>query len=66
MAYEIGDRIDNIEGRDINLRENVPLRSRGRPIYPSIVGISWTFHGEQATHLTLSDVRPQPPPERTR
>jgi hypothetical protein len=66
MAYEVGDRIDEIQGRDISLTQNVLFTPDEEAVYPSVVGITWSFSDGQSTQLELSDVRPEPPPERRR
>ena len=60
-AYEIGDKIRSISGRNISLRTNAGAGTSESPIYPSIVGINYDFDGHQITQLELS-VHPLPPP----
>ena len=63
-AYEIGDKIKGIVGRNINLQCNAANESGESPIYPAVVGVTWHLDGRQETILDLSDERAQPPPKR--
>lgn len=53
--YEIGDRIDKIEGRDVGLRTNTGGSADDAPVLPVIVGRRWDFEPKQRTTLELSD-----------
>ena len=56
--YEVGDRIQEISGRDASLQTNVGSDQGETPTYPWIVGVSWMFEGDrQQTVLQLSDHR---------
>jgi hypothetical protein len=52
--YEIGDRIDQIEGRNLNLRTDGG-GSGVMPVYPMVVSVRHDFSDGQKTYLTLSD-----------
>ncbi|MHC5537747.1 hypothetical protein ACYOEI_05885, partial [Singulisphaera rosea] len=53
--YEIGDRIDQIEGRDLGLRTDGGGPGV-MPVLPVVVARRWELDGDnQVTHLTLSD-----------
>ena len=56
-AYQVGDKIQAIRGRDLSLQTNAGTPSTESPVFPAVVGISWTFDGKQATTLHLSDQR---------
>ncbi len=52
--YDLCDRIDQIEGRDLYLRtDNGGPRSA--PVYPIVIARRWDFTNGQHTFLTLSD-----------
>lgn len=57
VAYNVGDRISKIEGRDIDLRTNLGEESGEAPRYPTVVALEWTFEQRQATILHCSDQR---------
>ena len=57
--YDLGDRINQIAGRNISLQENVGASTGEAPDYPFVVGVSWVFQPGQETHLHLSDHRAQ-------
>lgn len=59
--YGLGDRIDQINGRNISLVSNVGASQGEAPNSPFIVGVSWTFQPRQETHITLSDHRADTP-----
>jgi len=59
VAYSIGDRISKIDGINMSLKSNAG-EERESPMYPSIVGIDWTFGRMQTTTLYLSDRRAEP------
>ena len=59
--YEVGDRLNQIKGRDANLTTNVGLDQGEAPEYPWIVGVSWTNDADrQQTILNLTDHRAEP------
>lgn len=64
LAYQVGDRISLIAGRNASLQTNGGTQSGAEaPSYPFIVGCSWSFAGDQqVTTLTLSDRRMEPQP----
>jgi hypothetical protein len=62
-AYRVGDKVDEIDGRGVSLQMNVGNGSGESPIYPTVVGITWTFDGRQATTIELSDRRAEPAPK---
>jgi hypothetical protein len=64
-AYQIGDRIDQIVGRNCSLQQNIATQGEA-PVYPAVISIRWNFDGGQSTTLELSDRRAPPPPERRR
>jgi hypothetical protein len=54
--YEIGDRIRQINGRNLGFRtDNATGGNDNAPIYPTIVAIRHDLAGKQKTYLTLSD-----------
>ncbi len=56
--YNVGDRIDQIAGRDVSLTTNIGQDQGEAPTYPWVVGVSWSFEGDrQSTTLQLSDRR---------
>lgn len=57
QAYRIGDRIVSIRGRDLSLRTNAGAPGEEGEVYPTVVGLTWTFEGKQQTILQLSDQR---------
>lgn len=62
-AYGVGDKIDEIDGRGVSLRSNVGAGTGESPVYPVVVGVTWSFDGQQSTTLELSDRRGEPPPK---
>jgi hypothetical protein len=57
-AYEVGDRISVIRGREASLRGNAANDQGEGPAYPRVVAVAWHFAGEQqSTVLQLSDLR---------
>jgi hypothetical protein len=57
-ALRVGDRISEINGRDVSFQTNIGIGQGESPVYPVIVALSWEFTGErQATILELSDRR---------
>lgn len=56
--YQIGDRVEQVAGRDVSFGTNIAQDQGELPTYPWIVAISWSFEGDrQATTLQLSDRR---------
>ncbi len=56
--YQVGDRIQGIDGRNASLQTNVGVDQGEAPSYPCVVGVSWTLEGgRQQTVLQLSDRR---------
>jgi hypothetical protein len=56
-AYQIGDRIRSILGRNLSLRTNAGAPTEEGEVYPAVVGLTWDFDGKQHTILRLSDQR---------
>lgn len=65
-AFKIGDKINKIVGRDIDLRTNAATEEGESPTYPVVVGVTMAFDPRQSTTLALSDHRAEPPRRRTR
>ena len=59
-AYRIGDRIRSILGRNLSLRTNAGAPTIEGEVYPTVVGLTWDFDGQQRTILQLSDHRANP------
>jgi hypothetical protein len=59
LAYQIGDRITSIVGRDIDLQTNAGTGQGEAPTYLEIEGITWhgLGEGDQRTEYHLSDNR---------
>ncbi len=58
---QIGDRISQINGRDISLLVNSGIEQGEAPSYPFVVGLTWDFQGDgQSTTLQLTDRRLEP------
>jgi len=56
--YEVGDRVQIVQGRNVTLQTNVGVDQGEAPCYPWVVGVSWNFDGDrQQTKLQLSDHR---------
>jgi hypothetical protein len=55
-TYELGDRVAEIEGRDLSLRTNAGATGEA-PAYPLIVQIDYVLDGRQETVLHLHDQR---------
>ena len=57
----VGDRIDEIDGRDVSLLVNAGAEQGEAASYPYVVAVTWDFSGEkQATTVQLSDRRQEP------
>ena len=63
-AYRLGDRISQINGRNLSLQTNVASSAGESPSFPRVMEVNWEFDGHQMTHLTLSDRRAEPAPKR--
>ncbi|WP_165072133.1 hypothetical protein [Paludisphaera rhizosphaerae] len=61
-AFDVGDRISQIRGRDVDLRRNAAAGEGEAPTYPRVVALSWTFADGQATAVSFTD-RPGRDPE---
>lgn len=57
MAYGVGDKVRAIRGRDLSFRTNAGSPEDEAAVFPTIVGLSWTFDDAQRTVLQLSDQR---------
>jgi hypothetical protein len=58
---QIGDRISQINGRDVWLYVNAGIEQGEAPSYPSVVGLTWDFQeAKQSTTLQLADRRLEP------
>lgn len=63
LSYQIGDRISQIDGRDVSLQTNSGTNNGEAAFYPFIIARAFTFEGEsQRTVLQLSDRRMEPQP----
>ena len=59
---QIGDRISQINGRDVSFLVNAGIEQGEAPSYPFVVGLTWDFQGDkQSTTLQLADRRLEPP-----
>jgi hypothetical protein len=59
--YQIGDRVQIIQGRNANLQINVGVDQGETPSYPWITAFAWDFQGDkQQTILQFSDRRAEP------
>lgn len=56
-AYIIGDRIRSVQGRFANMQTNIDANGKEAPVYPRVVGITWSFRKGQSTGLNLTDKR---------
>lgn len=58
---QIGDRIGEINGRDVSLLVNAGAEQGEAASYPYVVALTWDFQGEkQSTTLQLTDRRLEP------
>ena len=58
---QIGDRISQINGRDVSLVVNAGTEQGEASNYPYVVGLTWDFQGDkQSTTLQLADFRMEP------
>jgi hypothetical protein len=60
MAYNIGDRISLISGRNVSLQTNAGTEQQEGEQFPTVVGVSWDFQTHQTTTLQLADRRREP------
>ena len=59
--YQIGDRVQIIQGRNVTLQTNVGVSQGEAPSYPWITAFAWDFAGDkQQTILQFSDRRAEP------
>jgi hypothetical protein len=65
-TFWIGDKIEGIAGRGVNLKTNAGGEAGESDTYPCIVGVSLSFDGRQSTTLQLNDHRAEPARRRTR
>lgn len=63
VAYRVGDSIDQVEGRDIDLTSNAGGDDGGSPIWPTVCGVEWSFEDGHRTTLHLSDRRAEYQPK---
>ncbi len=54
-AYQIGDKICSIIGRNLSLQTNAGAPAGEGEVYPAVVAVTWNFDGGQHTILQLSD-----------
>lgn len=62
LAYQVGDRIGSIRGRNVSLLQNAGAEQSEAPSYPFVVSVSFGFLPAQTTHLQLTDRRLEPAP----
>jgi len=63
LAYQPGDRISYIAGRNVSLQTNAGTEQTESPAYPFVVAVTWTMDGDnQSTTLQCSDRRMEPQP----
>lgn len=56
-SYRLGDKIRAIQGRNLSLRTNAGAPSVEGEVFPTVIGLTWDFDGQQRTILELSDQR---------
>lgn len=57
----VGDRVDEIDGRDVSLIVNAGAEQGEALSFPFVVAVTWDFRGEkQSTTVQLSDRRQEP------
>jgi hypothetical protein len=56
-AYQIGDKVRSIRGRNLSLRTNAGAPAEEGEVFPSVVAVGWEFESRQLTTLQLSDHR---------
>jgi len=66
LAYRLGDKLDRVKGREISFETVIGREQQEGARYPTVVGITWSFDGQQQTTLHLEDRRAEPPSRRSR
>lgn len=66
LAYRLGDKLDRVKGREISFETIIGREQQEGARYPTVVGITWSFDGQQQTTLHLEDRRAEPPSRRSR
>lgn len=56
-AYQVGDKVRSIQGRDLSLRTNAGAPAEEGEVFPAVVAVTWDFESRQLTTLQLSDHR---------
>lgn len=56
-AYQVGDKVRSIQGRDLSLRTNAGAPAEEGAVFPAVVAVTWEFESRQTTTLQLSDHR---------
>lgn len=56
-AYQVGDKVRSIQGRDLSLRTNAGAPAEEGEVFPAVVAVRWEFESGQVTTLQLSDQR---------
>ena len=56
-AYQVGDRVRSIQGRNLSLQTNAGAPAEEGQVFPAVVAVSWQFELKQTTTLQLSDHR---------
>lgn len=56
-SYILGDRIRSVLGRGANMQTNLDGNGMEAPVYPRVIGITWSFARGQHTSLNLTDNR---------
>lgn len=56
-AYQIGDKVRSIQGRNLSLRTNAGAPVEEGEVFPAVVAVTWDFEARQHTTLQLSDHR---------
>ncbi len=63
FAYQVGDQISGIAGRNASFQSNVGEGQGEAAMYPYVVAVGWSFDGDQqSTNLQLHDRRMEPQP----
>lgn len=65
-AYQVGDKLSKIIGREIDLAVNAGREQKEAPIYPVIVGVDRNFEPVQTMVFEYQDFRAEPPAEHRR
>jgi len=66
LAYRLGDKLNKVKGREISFETVIGREQQEGARYPTVVGITWSFDGQQQTTLHLEDRRAEPPSRRSR